>query len=145
MYLRTKFQVSSVILTSVRQGVIPPLQNKPLKSPPRLGLRITNSGMKGPVLFLQYKECQHCLQLIHKNFQTYCVQNLCLSKKILCYLYFLTLNYLSEILGKWSNRTVCKLMNLTIIVFHRTSRKVAFRSKYKKKFAQCRWQSLKRS
>ena len=27
------------------------------------------------------KECLHCLQLIHKDFQTYSLQNLCLSKK----------------------------------------------------------------
>ena len=46
VYLRTKFQVSKIILTSFRQGggVIlppppqPPPQNEPLKSPPRLGL-----------------------------------------------------------------------------------------------------------
>ena len=38
--LRTKFQVSSIILTSFRQGGFypHPPQNKPLKSPPRLGL-----------------------------------------------------------------------------------------------------------
>ena len=44
MYQRTKFQVSRMILTSLRQeGVnfIPLSQNDPLKSPPRLGLRIT--------------------------------------------------------------------------------------------------------
>ena len=41
MYLRTKFQVSSIILTSFRQELIlpysppPPPQNWPLKSPPR--------------------------------------------------------------------------------------------------------------
>ena len=36
VYLRSKFHVSSVILTSFRQGVILhlQLQNKPLKSPP---------------------------------------------------------------------------------------------------------------
>ena len=41
VYLRTKFQVSSIILTSFRQGVNlpqPPPQNGPLKSPSRLGL-----------------------------------------------------------------------------------------------------------
>ena len=48
VYLRAKFQVSSIILTSLRQGRggsgvgnfnhPPPPQNKPLKSPPRLGL-----------------------------------------------------------------------------------------------------------
>ena len=46
VYLRAKFQVSNIILTSFRQGVIlPPSrahthtpQNKPLKSLPRLGL-----------------------------------------------------------------------------------------------------------
>ena len=42
VYLRTKFQVSSLILTSFRQGVIlpsPSSENKPLKSPPGLVLR----------------------------------------------------------------------------------------------------------
>ena len=44
VYLRTKFQVPSIILTSFRQVVIlphphPPLQNEPLKSPTRLGLK----------------------------------------------------------------------------------------------------------
>ena len=41
VHLRTKFQVSSTILTSFRQGVnfTPPSpQNEPLKSPPRLEL-----------------------------------------------------------------------------------------------------------
>ena len=39
VYLRAKFQVSSIILTSFRQGVIlpPPPQNEPLKSPSRVG------------------------------------------------------------------------------------------------------------
>ena len=43
VYLRTKFQVSSIILTSFRQGegFYPPTpQNEPLKSPPRLGLML---------------------------------------------------------------------------------------------------------
>ena len=42
VYLRTKFQVSSIILRSFRQGVIlPPLpaQYELLRSPPRLGLK----------------------------------------------------------------------------------------------------------
>ena len=40
VYVRTKFQVSSIILTSFKQVVIFPLpQNKPLKSSPRLGLK----------------------------------------------------------------------------------------------------------
>ena len=41
VYLRGKFEVSSLILTSFRQGGIlprPPPQNEPRKSPPRLGL-----------------------------------------------------------------------------------------------------------
>ena len=53
VYLRAKFEVSSIILTSFRQGVIlppPPIpQNEPLKSPPRLGfkfLRNANYGNK---------------------------------------------------------------------------------------------------
>ena len=41
VYLRAKFEVSSIILTSFRHGGIvpPPPQNEPLKSPPRLGLK----------------------------------------------------------------------------------------------------------
>ena len=44
MHLRTKFQVSSIILTSFRQwGKFihpPPTQNEPIKSPSRLGLTV---------------------------------------------------------------------------------------------------------
>ena len=46
-YLRTIFQVSSIIVTRFRQGekgfypLLPPPQNEPLKSPPRLGLNET--------------------------------------------------------------------------------------------------------
>ena len=46
VYLRAKFEVSSIILTSFRQGVIlpsPPPQNEPLKSPPRLGLNMVKT------------------------------------------------------------------------------------------------------
>ena len=46
VYLRAKFEVSSIILTSFRQGggdnfmpPLPPPQNEPLKGPPRLGLK----------------------------------------------------------------------------------------------------------
>ena len=48
VYLRATFQVSSVTLTSFRHGgggviltppPLPPTQNEPLKSPPRLGLK----------------------------------------------------------------------------------------------------------
>ena len=42
VYVRTKFQVSSIILTSFRREVIlptpPPPENEPLKAPPRLKL-----------------------------------------------------------------------------------------------------------
>ena len=44
VYLQTKFEVCSIILTSFRQGgvILPPPslppQNEPLNSPPRLGL-----------------------------------------------------------------------------------------------------------
>ena len=55
-YLRTKFQVFSILLTSYRHGgeaagargvnfTHPPTpQNEPLKSPPRLGLKFSNVG-----------------------------------------------------------------------------------------------------
>ena len=42
LYLRTKFEVWSIILKSFRRVVIlppPPPQNEPLKSPTRLGLK----------------------------------------------------------------------------------------------------------
>ena len=45
VYLHAKFEVSSIVLTSFRQGggvilpPFPPPQNELLKSPPRLGLR----------------------------------------------------------------------------------------------------------
>ena len=46
VYLRAKFEVSSIIVTDLRQGGVfypppppaPTPQNEPLKSPPRLGL-----------------------------------------------------------------------------------------------------------
>ena len=40
VYLRAKFEVSSIILTNFRQRLIPPAtpQTEPLKSPPILGL-----------------------------------------------------------------------------------------------------------
>ena len=52
VYLRAKFEVSSIILTSFRHGGIvpPPPQNEPLKSPPRLGLK--------------FKEIEHFIQYI---------------------------------------------------------------------------------
>ena len=43
MYLRAKFEVSSIILTGFRRGGVnspPPPQNEPLKSQPRLGLKL---------------------------------------------------------------------------------------------------------
>ena len=46
VYLRAKFEISSIILTGFRQGVIlpsPPPQNEPLKSPPRLGLNMVKT------------------------------------------------------------------------------------------------------
>ena len=46
VYLRAKFEVSSIILTGFRRGrgsftppPPPPRQNEPIKSPPRLGLK----------------------------------------------------------------------------------------------------------
>ena len=51
MYLCAKFEVSSIILTSVRQGeegggnfTSPSPQNEPLKNPPLLGLNICYFG-----------------------------------------------------------------------------------------------------
>ena len=47
VYIRAKFEVSSIILTSFRQGggnfTPPPPQNEPLKGPPRLALNQTFS------------------------------------------------------------------------------------------------------
>ena len=50
VYLRTKFQVSSIILTSFKQVILPPPtppQNEALKSPPRLGLMRLHSLIHG--------------------------------------------------------------------------------------------------
>ena len=52
VYLRAKFEVSSIILTGFRQGVIlppTPPQNEPLKSPPRLRLTLKNSHLCKPL------------------------------------------------------------------------------------------------
>ena len=56
LYLCTKFQVSSLILSRFRQGggvnsPPPPPQNRPLKSPPRLGL--TSHCRKGNIFVLK--------------------------------------------------------------------------------------------
>ena len=49
VYLRSKFQVSGMILSSFRHGgkftLFPP-QNEPLKSPPRSGLKFLNLSIK---------------------------------------------------------------------------------------------------
>ena len=50
VYLRAKFEASSIILTSFRKGVIlpfPPPQNEHLKNPPRLGLIAGDSMING--------------------------------------------------------------------------------------------------
>ena len=57
VYLRAKFEISSVIVTSFRQGgnfTPPPTlpQNEPLKSPPRLGLRHLFQAVCGLVMKL---------------------------------------------------------------------------------------------
>ena len=47
VYLRAKLEVSGIIVTSFRKGLILPLsppQNEPLKSPPRLGLIDKENG-----------------------------------------------------------------------------------------------------
>ena len=61
VYLRAKFEVSSIILTGFRQGgggnfTPPPPQNEPLKSqksPPRLGLKVSEDifDRKPPSIF----------------------------------------------------------------------------------------------
>ena len=57
VYLRAKFEVSSIIITGFRQGVIYPYppQNEPLKSSPRLGLNLVLSTQlnKGEEVFLR--------------------------------------------------------------------------------------------
>ena len=53
VYLHTKFQVSSIILTSIRQWagggggliLLPPYQNGPLKRPTRLWLKMNPSHL----------------------------------------------------------------------------------------------------
>ena len=58
VYLRAKFEASSIILPSFRRGVIlaplPP-QNEPLKSPPRLGLKSSNYVTRN-IIFLSLKQ-----------------------------------------------------------------------------------------
>ena len=58
VYLRAKFEVSSIILTGFRLGGVilppPPPQNEPLKSPPRLGLICIFSC--GAITSIQYVE-----------------------------------------------------------------------------------------
>ena len=74
-YLSTKFEVSSVILASFRQGVIlpPPLptpQNEPLKSPPRLGL-IKRQNKNPKKIFFQEAVVLECFEkslFVLKNF-----------------------------------------------------------------------------
>ena len=68
LYLRAKFQVSSMILTSFRQRVILPQlppQNKPLTSPPRFRLnkKMIISDMK---LFSKWV-LDKLLEIYHKN------------------------------------------------------------------------------
>ena len=56
VYLHAKFEVSSIILTGFRQGGNPPPpQNKPLKSPPRSGLKVKFLG--SDVLFCFISAC----------------------------------------------------------------------------------------
>ena len=57
VYLHAKFEVSSIILTGFRWGVIPPPQpqNEPLKSPPRSGLKAKFLG--SDVLFCFISAC----------------------------------------------------------------------------------------
>ena len=59
VYVRAKFEVSSIILTSFRQGeggnfnpLLP--QNKPLKSPPRLGLKQTITVQTMKAVFYKF-------------------------------------------------------------------------------------------
>ena len=50
---------------------------------------------------------QRFSNLFHKEFTI---------KENLCYLHFLTLNYVRHF-NKWNNRTVCEIKNFTIIIF----------------------------
>ena len=61
VYLRAKFEVSSIILTGFGQWVIlPPLlppQNEPLRSPPRLGLSFKDgAGYFENILSLSFQQ-----------------------------------------------------------------------------------------
>ena len=66
MHWHTKFQVSSIILTSFRQGVIllppTPPQNELLKGPPRLGWREVNLSFASHSIkqleTVEYHDCQ---------------------------------------------------------------------------------------
>ena len=63
VYLRTKFQVSSVILTSFTQGeILPHTTKEPLKSPPRLRLikcPVYLFPIYGPLVPLVYDAIQN--------------------------------------------------------------------------------------
>ena len=74
VYLRTKFQVSSIILTSFRQrgGVIlhpaPPL-NKSVKSPPRLGLTMVTKNTKRQSQICKNQKQKQANKQAKKSFQ----------------------------------------------------------------------------
>ena len=66
MYLRTKFHVFSIILTGFRQRVIllPPPQEEPIKSPPRLGLKLYQHHFGKAIKVLMWFACCNDLSII---------------------------------------------------------------------------------
>ena len=66
LYLRTNFQVSSIILTSFTQRVILP-KKQPLKIPPRLGLNIKLSVNEKPcnITLIIFHHVNHQKSLTH--------------------------------------------------------------------------------
>ena len=70
VYLRAKFEASTIILTSLRHGgnliIPPPPQNEPLKSPPRLGLKeiiLQDEWPKERAIADHMVSCYYCKKL----------------------------------------------------------------------------------
>ena len=75
VYLHAKFEVSGIILTRFRYGIIPPPtpppqpQNEPFKSPPRLGLKAwkyITRDFRGIVYFLWEQVCLMFAKTFHQ-------------------------------------------------------------------------------